>query len=250
MPSRLAITLILAIASASALSTEARPWKSADGVRTIQGDFVKRDATSVTIRTDAGKEVTIELSKLHPDDTRWLNLHHPLNPAAPPQDPAAFFDNLTFRDTRESTLTKLKASPIVEMTTSEIFVGRSGLNGIFKTRKKIGGLDAFLYFDWTGAGKLKELTLQTDTRPETAYKTELEPSWKEMIDLLNTLYGQPKQKGPIPQVNTLADGSFAPSHLWLLEGGGSALLGTAREGSKYQLVVRFTEKKVGVVEIP
>jgi hypothetical protein len=253
MSSRFTFCLILAIASASALSTEARPWKSADGVRSIQGEFVKRDANSVTIRTDAGKELTIELTKLHSDDTQWLDLNHSLNPSAPtapPQDPTTFFDNLTFRDTRESTLTKLKASKIVEMTTDETFIGRSGLNGVFKTRRKIGGLDGFLYFDWTDAGKLKELTLQTETRPETAYKTELEPSWKEMIELLSTLYGKPLQKGPLPQVNTLADGSFAPSHLWRIEGGGSALLGTAREGNKYQLVVRFTEKKVGVVEIP
>ncbi len=250
MPSRFVIPLILALAAAPALSAEPRPWKSADGVRSVQGEFVKRDATSVTIRTDAGKELTIELTKLHPDDTKWLDLHHSLNPTAPAQDPTAFFDNLTFRDTRDSTLAKLKASKIVEMTTNETFIGRSGLNGVFKTRQKIGGLDAFLYFDWTEAGKLKELSLQTDTRPGAAYKTELEPSWKEMIKLLDTLYGKPVQNGPLPPPNTLADGSFAPSHLWLLEGGGSALLGTAREGEKYQLVVRFTQKKVGVVEIP
>lgn len=253
MPSRFLITLILATAAAPALSAEPRPWKSADGVRSVQGEFVKRDASSVTIRTDAGKEVTIDLSKLHQDDTKWLDINHSLTPAtpiAPAQDPSAFFDNLTFRDTRETTLTKLKASKIVEMTTDETFIGRSGLNGVFKTRKKIGGLDGFLYFDWTETGKLKELTLQTDCRPAIAYKTEVEPSWKELIELLSTLYGKPVQKGPIPQVNTLADGSFAPSHLWQLEGGGSALLGTAREGDKYQLVVRFTQKKVGVVEIP
>ncbi len=242
--------MILAIAAAPALFAGPRPWKSADGVRSVQGEFVKRDASSVTIRTEAGKEVAIELTKLHPDDTKWLDLNHSLNPTAPPQDPSAFFDNLTFRDTRESTLAKLKVSKVVQMTTDETFIGRSGLNGVFKTRQKIGGLDGFLYFDWTEAGKLKELTLQTETRPDSAYKSELEPSWKELIELLGTLYGKPMQKGPIPPVDTLADGSFAPSHLWLLDGGGSALLGTARDGGKYQLVVRFTQKKVGVVEIP
>lgn len=250
MPSRFAIALILAIAAAPALSAAPRPWKSADGVRSVQGEFVKRDASSVTIRTDAGKELTIELTKLHPDETKWLDHNHSLAPAAPPQDPSAFFDSLTFRDTRETTLTKLKASKVVQLTTDETFIGRSGLNGVFKTRRKIGGLDGFLYFDWTEAGKLKELTLQTDTRPQTAYKTELEPSWKELIELLSALYGKPVQKAPLPEANTLADGSFSPSHLWLLEGGGSALLGPAREGDKYQLVVRFTERKVSVVRIP
>lgn len=253
MPSRFALTLILSTATTLPLFAAPRPWKSADGVRSVQGEFVKRDASSVTIRTEAGKEVAIELTMLHPDDTKWLDINHSLTPAtpiAPPHDPSAFFDNLTFRDTRESTLAKLKVSKVVQMTTDETFIGRSGLNGVFKTRRKIGVLDGFLYFDWTEAGKLKELTLQTETRPDSAYKTELEPGWKELIDLLSSLYGKPVQKGPIPPVNTLADGSFAPSHLWLLEGGGSALLGTAREGGKYQLVVRFTQKKVGVVEIP
>lgn len=252
MPSRFAIALILAIVTAPALVAGPRPWKSADGVRTIQGEFVTRDATTVTIRTDAGKEITIELAKLHPDESKWLNVHHSLAPKAPTpaHDPSAFFDNLTFRDTRATTLTKLKASKVVEMTTDETFIGRSGLNGIFKTRQKIGGLDGFLYFDWTDAGALKELTLQTDPRPETAYKTELETTWKEFVVLLTTLHGKPAQKGPLPQMNTLADGSFVPSHLWLLNGGGSALLGAARDGEKYQIVVRFAQRKVEVVEVP
>ena len=250
--SRLAITWILAIVAAPTLVAEPRPWKSADGDRTIQGDFIKRDTSTVTIRNDAGKEITIELAKLHPDEIKWLNLHHSLNPkaTATPHDPSAFFDNLSFRDTRATALLKLKASKIVEMTTDETFVGRSGLNGIFKTRQKIGNLNGFLYFDWTDAGVLKELTLQTDSRPDTAYKTELENAWKEFVDLLTTLYGKPVQKGTLPPMATLADGSFAPSHLWLLDGRGSALLGAARDGENYQIVVRFTDKKVDVVEVP
>ena len=243
-----ALTLIFAIASAPALIAESRPWKSADGLRTVQGEFIKRDATSVTICGDGGKEFTIELSKLHPDEKKWLDLNHSLSGPAP--DPAAFFDNLTFNDNRETTLAKLKVSKIVEMTADETFIGRSGINGIFRTRQKIGNLSGFLYFDWTDAGKLKELTLQTECLPATAYKTELEPSWKGFVALLSTLYGKPVQKGPFPQPESIASSSFSPSHLWTLETGGSALLGTAREADKYQLVVRFTQKKVGVVEIP
>ncbi len=253
MPSRIAITLIFAIASASTLFAETRPWKSADGLRTVQGEYIKRDPTSVTIRSDGGKELTIDLSKLHPDEKKWLDLNHSLAApvaAAPAPDPAAFFDNLTFDDTRETTLAKLKASKIVEMTSDETFIGRSGINGIFRTRQKIGSLSGFLYFDWTEAGKLKELTLQTESLPATAYKSDLEPSWKEFVELLSMLYGKPVQKGPLPQPESIANGSFSPSHLWTLEHGGSALLGAACESNKYQIVVRFTQKKVGVVEIP
>ncbi len=250
MPSRIALSLIFAIASAPALIAEIRPWKSADGLRTIQGEYIKHDATGVTIRSDSGKEVTIDHGKLHPDEKKWLDLNHSLSGPAPVADPAAFFDNLTFDDTRETTLTKLKSSKIVQMTADETFIGRSGMNGIFRTRQKIGNLSGFLYFDWTEAGTLKELTLQTETLPATAYKSDLEPSWKGFVELLSTLYGKPVQQGPLPQPESIASGSFSPSHLWALESGGSALLGTAREANKYQLVVRFTQKAVKPVEIP
>ncbi len=240
---------VFTVASVTTVFAESRPWKSADGLHTIQAEFVKRDAANVTIRDDNGKEFTLDLSKLDAQETRWVELNHPFK-GGPQPDPAAFFDTLTFNDTRETTQAKLKASKIVVMTTDEAFLGRSGMNGVFKTRQKIGKLSGFLYFDWTEAGKLKELTLQTETIAASAYRSDLEPSWNEFVELLSTLYGQPIQKGPLAHPETIASGAFAPSHFWNLEGGGSALLGTAREGNKYQLVVRFTQKKVGVVEIP
>ncbi|MES2924168.1 MAG: hypothetical protein V4819_21635 [Verrucomicrobiota bacterium] len=227
---------------------DTRPWKSADGTKTVQAEFIKWDASTVTIRTDGGKEFTIELSKLHPDERKWLDTYHSL--AAPAPDPTAFFENLTFHDTRETTLAKLKASKTVEMTVDETFIGRSGLNGVFRTRLKIGTLTGSLYFDWAESGKLKELNLQTETRPANCYKSELEPSWKQLIDLLEALYGKPEVKGSLPAIASVADGSFVPSHFWKLPTGGSTLLGTARDGQNYQVVVRFTQKNPEVVAIP
>jgi hypothetical protein len=249
MTARHLLIFLLTAGPVSPAFAEIRAWKSADGVRTIQGEFIKRDASSVTIKTEAGKELTIELSKLHADEVKWLNTNQPVGGPPPAVDPTAFFDNLTFNDTRETALKKLKVSKIVEMTADEAFIGRSGLNGVFKTRAKIGTLDGFLYFDWTEAGKLKELTLQTDTRPDTGYKTDLEPGWKQLGELLTELYGKPLQKGPMPGLSSLTDGMFSPSHMWKIEGG-SALLGTARDGTRYQVVVRFTQKKPQIVEIP
>lgn len=247
--------VILLCAACSALG-QTRPWKNVDGTRTVQGSFIKRDANAVTILTGNGQELVIQLSKLHFDERHWLNLHHsldapaPASGAAPPKITSAVFDTLTFKDTRDSALAKLKVSKIVKMTTHETFLGRSGLNGVFSTRQTIGGLAASLYFDWTPAGTLKELTLQTETVEIQEYRSRLEPGWKAFIEQLSTLYGVPKQKSPMPPANSLADGSFMPSHMWLLEAGGSALLGTARDGDKFQLVVRFTQKVAGRVEIP
>lgn len=247
MPTRF-LVLILAAASISTASAQMRPWKNTDGSRSVQGDFVSRDAASVTIRTVAGKDIKIELTKLHPDETTWLQKNHPLGGPAP--HPSAVFDTLLFGDDRKTVEEKLKASKIVETSTDETFFGRSGLNGLYWTRQKIGKVRAALYFGWTDSDKLEELTLQTDLLPESDYKSELEPTWGSFIELLSMLYGKPVQNGPMPQKETLSPGMFMPSHLWELEGGNSALLGTACEGKGYQLVVRFTRKKIEVVEIP
>jgi hypothetical protein len=211
----------------ASLAAEVRSWKNADGATGFKASFVKRDETTVTLRGENGKELTFPLTKLHPDETRWLDLHQPLI------DSSAVFDALTFADTRETALAKLKVSKIVEMTADETFLGRSGMNGAFRTRQKIG----------------KELTLQTEDRPEGAYLTSLEPSWKEFIELLSSLYGEPVQSGGFPPVKSLVDGSYMPSHLWKLEGGGAVLLGASKEGSNYQVCVRFTKRSKQPMEI-
>jgi len=246
----------LLIASAMNLLAETRFWKTTDGTRSVSGEFVNRDTTTVTIRYGGGKEITSPLAKLHPDDLAWLNKSHPIpgvagampTPAMP--DKSAVFDQLVFGDTRDQVTAKLKASQFVESGLDATFLGRTGLNGVFRTRKQIGGLDASLFFDWTEGGTLKELTIQTATVPESDYQTQLQPSWKEFIVLLTTLYGKPVQQGSLPHSESLADGSFRPSHLWSLEAGGSVLLGTARDGDKFQLVVRFTQKKIQPVALP
>lgn len=242
------ISLFLLVSSAIS-PAQPRTWKSADGQHSMEGDFIKRDKFSVTIRNEKGTPITVNFTELHTDAVKWLDLHHPLN-AAPAPDADAVFDTLKFGDTRDQVLAKLKASKVVEMTSDETFIGRSGMNGVFKTRQKIGSLNGFLYFDWNAEGGLKELTLQTAAIPSADYRSELEPSWKEFVNLITTLYGKPAQGGPMPSMQSIPDGSLLPSHLWSLENGTSILLGTARDGDKYQLVVRFTKKKVEAVEIP
>jgi hypothetical protein len=241
---RISLLLILAAASSSA---ESRAWKSADG-RILQAEFVSRDSTSVIVLTEAGKQLTLPISKLHPDEIAWLNKTHSLDGPVP--DPKAVFDTLLFGDDRETVTRKLKASKVVEMTSDEAFLGRSGLNGAFSTRQPVGKEKASLYFEFDGGGKLSELTLQTDLMPGTEYDSELKPTWMAFVELLGALYGKPVQKGPLPSKTSLKDGMFFPSHLWALPGDNSALLGTACSGNQYQLVVRFTRKTIKPVEIP
>lgn len=237
------------IASTLLLHAAPRPRLGSDIPRSLRQEFITRDTTTVTLRHPNGKQVTTPIDELAPDDRAWINENHPLPCAeVPPQ--AAVFDQLVFGDTRSQVLAKLKASKFVELTIDPTFIGRSGLNGIFRTRKQIGGLHASLFFDWTPTGELKELTLQTETLPASDYRTVLLPSWQEFIPLLTTLYGKPIQKGSLPLMETIANGTLSPSHLWSLEGIGSALLGAARDGDKYQIVVRFTQKQIQPAYLP
>lgn len=224
----------------------ARPWKNSDGSKTIEAEFVKRDASTVTLRLESGKETTLELAKLHADERKWLNLNHPIGGESMP-DQAAVFDTLKLGDSYDTVLAKLKASKFVEMTLADNLLGRTGLNGVFRLKQKVGGLDSSLYFDWTGDDKLQEVTLRTDPLPAASYAKQVAPSWTEFIGLLTTLHGKPLQAAPRVDPSAVPEGSMVASHLWRMESGGSALLGVGCEGGKYQVIVRFTGEKIAPV---
>jgi hypothetical protein len=243
--------LIFLLAITSLLTAAPRPWKDPEGTRSIQGEFVSRESDRVTIRRTDGKVFTMTLDKLHPDDRKWLEANHPLALSGTNKAPAnAVFDSLCFGDTRQQVTAKLKESKFVELTANETFLGRLGLNGVFRTRKDVGGLPCMLYFDWTEEGQLKELSLQTNPLGEAAYGSRIKNCWTELIKLLTSLYGKPLQAANYPDAAQLTEGAFLASHLWSWEGGGSILLGTARDAEGFTAVVRFTKKEIAPVTLP
>ena len=245
-------TLALLLVLSGITAAAPRPWKDPDGTRSIQGEFVSRTDDKVTIRRTDGKVFTMPLDKLHPDDRKWLDANHPSAGAKPANKPPAnaVFDSLCFGDTRQQVLAKLKESKFVEMTADETYLGRLGLNGVFRTRKDVGGLPCMLYFDWTEDGHLSELSLQTHAMGESAYGSKIKNCWTELIKLLTSLYGKPVQAAPYPDSAQLTEGAFLASHLWRWEGGGSILLGTARDTDGFTAVVRFTQREVAPVPLP
>lgn len=241
--------MLLAIAAAPlGLDAAPRSWTSVDG-RSVQGEFVKRDASGVTIRRSDRKQVTIPLDKLHGNDRAWLNANHPL-PGQELPAPNTVFDKLEFGDSRSQVYDKLKASKFVELTVAETFLGRSGLNGVFRTRHKVGGMDATLFFDWEEDQTLKEVTIQTTALPAGQFKDQLEPAWKDFIELLSSIHGKPIHANPKLDLGVIGDGMMSTTHLWKLDGKGTAMLGAAREGSAYQVAVRFTKEEIEPVPIP
>jgi hypothetical protein len=240
---------IITVTLATTLCVPAKTWRNAEGTKSFEGEYVSRTDKDVTIQLATKKTTTIALEKLHENDRFWLDNNHPLN-AKPAQNPAAVFDQLTFGDNHRQVEEKLKASKFAKLTVAETFLGRSGLNGVFRTTEKIGGLDASLYFEWKNEDSLEEVNLHTDPLPITQAQQTLVPCWKEFAKLLSNLYGKPVISSPELNTSSIPDGVYQPTHLWNLSPKGSATLGASREGDKILIVCRFSEKKINPVALP
>jgi len=240
---------IITIALATTLGVQAKTWRNVEGTKSFEGEYVSRTDKDVTIQLATKKTTTIALDKLHEDDRFWLDKNHPPN-AKPAQNPAAVFDQLTFGDNHKQVEEKLKASKFAKLTVAETFLGRSGLNGVFRTTEKIGGLDASLYFEWKNEDSLEEVNLHTDPLPITQAQQTLVPCWKEFANLLSNLYGKPVISSPELNTSSIPDGAYQPTHLWNLSPKGSVTLGASREGDKLLIVCRFSEKKINPVALP
>lgn len=226
------------------LAGETRVWSNPEGTKRFTAEFVSRSGELITLSREDGKTLTFPVLKLHPEDRAWVDLEHPAPATAgkmPVSGESTVFDTLQFGDSREQVSEKLKASKFVESTVGSTFLGRTGLNGVFRTRHAIGGLPCFLYFDWNDGGKMCEVTLQTDPKPPEEYLGVLKPCWQELIALISTIHGKPTINGGLPDPAELEDGRMLASHTWPLDHGGTVMLGTAQIGEGYQVAVRFTQ---------
>lgn len=237
------------LSSVFPLSAEVREWKNSDGTQSFKGDYVSQDQKNVTIRRADGKVFTLEILRLSDIDRQFVaKQQEGASEEAIAPDPNAVFDNLCFGDSRAKVTEKLKQSKMLEAGIGDAFMGRTGLNGVYRTRKKIGGLQCELYFDWTGGDTLKEISVQTQSVPKDVYVNRLKGTWEELAEILTTLHGKPVQAGGFPKLEDLNSDTFLPSHLWKLKGG-TALLGSTKQGATCMVIVRFTTKKIEPVEL-
>lgn len=247
----LILTLLASACSLSLLHAEPRVWKSADGAQSFSGEYVSHDADKVTIRRTDGKTFTLELSRLNEADKNWLAMKDaPSAPKdAPLPNPKAVFDNLCFDDSMETVKTKLKESRLVVAGVDETYLGRVGLNGTYRTRQQIGGLNCDLYFDWSPGNTLIEVSLRTQGVKPADYDS-LKGAWSELAELLTNLHGKPVQAAGFPGSSSLQNNLFLASHLWRLKAGGSATLGTSMQEGYCMVVVRFTKERINPVGAP
>ncbi len=248
--------LLLSLARA-----ESRKWMNKDGSKFIIADYVSHNQFTVTVKRVDGKIVTLGRNDLHPDDVNYVaKLPTPkMTPgnssttgptsSAPVMEDSAVFDTLKLGDSRKEVQDKIKASKMLELTVDELYLGRLGLNGSYRTKQTIGGLKCLLYFDWDSNGNLKELTLQTQPQQSNTYDGLLKSTWSELSKLMTTLHGRPLQNADFPAASSLQNDMSLSTHLWRLGGGGNALLGTSKSVEGYMVSVRFTTEKIEPIRI-
>ena len=254
---RFIFLFLVAFCLCNPLSAATRKWQSKDGSKFIIAEYIKHDALTVTVKRADGKVVTLGRNDLHEQDVNFLatlpegtGKNDPTKGNSPGKEnvavmeETAVFDTLKLGDTRAEVQAKIKASKLLELTVDEMYLGRFGLNGSYRTKQTIGGLKCSLYFDWDSNGLLSEVTLQTTPQSNSSYNGSLKDTWAELAKLMTTLHGVPLQKADFPEANQLQNDMSLSSHLWRLHGRGSALLGTSKSTDGYMVSVRFTTETI------
>lgn len=163
-----------------------------------------------------------------------------------PLTQAGVYGDLEFGDDRETVARKLSKSALVSQTVDNTFIGRTGLNGIFKCKAKLSGLTCHLYFNWNERGGLNEITLRTDSLSIDDYDKKLLRAWNETGQLFTQVYGAPAQKSSYPHVNSFKQHKMLVSHVWGGGGGPSILMGPGINKGKCFLFIRFVEQQVSL----
>ncbi|MGJ8632972.1 MAG: hypothetical protein ACSHX7_03560 [Luteolibacter sp.] len=225
---------------------EPRTWSNPEGTKSFSAEFVDREGEIVSLLRSDGKKFDIKISRLHKDDQAWIEKEHPPGSKSdidvPPE--GAVFDTLEFGDHQDVVSDKLKASKMLDGSVTGLFQGRTGFNGVYRINEKVGGLYCYLFFDWDENRCLREITLRTESKPGDQYDSTLQSCWDALIELMKPIYGMPVNAATYPKLALLKSGQIIGSHLWKLENGACALLGTSRMDDTYQVSLRFTTEDI------
>jgi hypothetical protein len=245
MSMRYVFSLCLLLLFPALIHAQSRTWLSKDGSKTFEAEYLSHNQFTVTVKRSDGKVITVSRSELHPGhEKNLIGKPQAITPGntvnEPVMDDNAVLDTLKLGDTHKEVSQKLKASRMLELTVDEMYLGRFGLNGSYRTKQTIGGLKCLLYFDWDNDSCLKEVNLQTQPQSADRYNGKLQETWRELVKLMTTLHGKPLQNADFPASSSLQNDMSLSTHLWRLSGGGSALLGTSKSAEGYMVSVRFT----------
>lgn len=226
-------------------SEDRRDWQNAEGTKSFMGDYLRMEGSNVIIKKDGLDEISVPVKKLHKDDIAWLKSRVNKEGAAEPSD-TGVFDGISFGDSRDEVVKKLKKSKIIEVDRKDnsILSADNAFNGMYMTKEQIGGLTFRFSCEWEN-----DLITQIDLKSEgvrySNYPDGLQEAWSGMRDLLSQIYGIPNKENPTlpPSYEVEGNGAAVGTHRWKLDNGAIIILGPAHDPNdeKAYLLVRIYE---------
>ena len=159
---------------------------------------------------------------------------------------AGVYEDLEYGDTRQQVTDKLMACERVENTIPKTMFARVGLNGTFKIKKDLKGLNFSLFFNWNENQQLNEIALRSNAIAPGNANSKLSGPFKSATRLITEVYGPAVMSNSIPKSSQIKDGSILNSHLWNVDGG-TLLMGIAKDQGKFHLSISFLEKHINPV---
>lgn len=202
----------------------AKTWTSADGAKTIEGDYVSHTDEQVVIKS-RGKEIIIKYEFLSALDRKWvedLDKAPAADPAVSQKDSARLKTLLAVvqhGDTKQAVVSKLEKDPSIDASMSTTFLGRMGLNGFFKTKEALNGHRYAFHFDWDDNDRLSCITLRSEDFPQDEFKQGVKNSWLAGIKLVSQCYDEAEQASDFPPVSLLSpEANVMITHVWHPQG--------------------------------
>ncbi len=150
---------------------------------------------------------------------------------------------INFGDGRDDVTKKLQKSQVVKSEVPPTMLTRVGLNGSFKTVNALKGKKFLLYFNWSDADSLDELTFRSTAYNTASYNTQLKSLWNSAIQLLSSIHGKTQNAGEYPNASLLKNGGIRFSHEWQTNDG-FIYLGTGKENGEVHLIITFSKEKM------
>jgi len=202
----------------------ARTWTSADGKKTIDGEYVSHTDEQVVIKRGT-KNLTVKYEFLSTLDREWVE---DLDKVSDPDQSSALEDAGRLKtllalvqhgDGEGTVVRKLEKNPHIEASLSKTFLARVGLNGFFKTKETLNGKQYVFHFDWDENDRLTCITLRSEEFPRAEFKQGVKNAWLAGNKLISQSYGEAKQTSDFPPVSSLSpDANLMITHVWHPEG--------------------------------
>lgn len=145
---------------------------------------------------------------------------------------AAIYDNLEVGMDKDQVLKALRQNKNLEGPPSDALLSRTGLNGVFKTKRPVGGQTFSLNFDYDPSGGLRGVVFYSRSKFRTSeYETKLKSAYKALLVGLTEKFGEPVNMPEWVAKDSLQEGRILYMHMWRVAPGVFLMSGLGNMGA-------------------